>query len=389
LTDAIKSHLIADVPVGFFLSGGIDSSLVSAISARIYGGTPRTFTIGFAGGGDERAFASTVARHIESQHREATAEVDLAGELPRLIGHLDQPLSDNSIFPTFLVSRLAREEMKVVLSGDGGDELFSGYDWTRFALSLPDLNFNLCPFGWSFAYRSGPAGFLQRLCYDLNAGSTMRYMRRVSVSREFRNSLYFPEFLSKLESDPADDLKEVLRRAPVRDKRERFLYADLCRYLPDDVLFKVDRMSMANSLEVRVPLLDHVLVEWLFTLPFSMRFRRGRGKYLLRKVAARYLPPSILKPRKQGFTIPMGRWLRGGLGTTVKSVLSSRKFAERGIIQPQTALALLDMHRNGSHELGHRIWSLFLLEVWMRAWLDGTRTDCGLSEFLQESGGLP
>lgn len=388
LNDAVRSHLVADVPIGSFLSGGIDSSLVSAIANRLNHEPIRTFTIGFHGGGDERTFAGTVARHIGTLHSERIAETALTDQLPCFIRHLEQPLSDNSILPTFLVSKLAREEVKVVLSGDGGDELFAGYDWTRFALSLPDLHLKFRPSGWDFAYRKGPIGLAQRLCHDVNTGATMRYLRRVTVSHELRHWLYCQEFSSRLGADPVETLKEFLSRAPVRDERERFLYADLSCYLPDDILFKVDRMSMANSLEVRVPLLDHLLLEWLFKLPFSMRFRNGRGKYLLRKVAARYLPPSILKPRKQGFTIPIGNWLRGDLGEMVKAVFSSRRFAERGILQPQAALTMLDMHRKGSHDLGHRIWSLFILEIWMRIWLDGDRTDRPLSELLRESGDL-
>ena len=152
--------------------------------------------------------------------------------------------------------------------------------------------------------------------------------------------------------------------------RDRFIHADLCRYLPEDVLFKVDRMSMANSLEVRVPLLDHHLMEWVLRLPFDMRFRAGRGKYLLRKLAVRYLPPEILKPRKQGFTIPIGDWLRGELGNWVEGLFRSPSFENRRIIRKDAALELLAMHRTGRYELGHRIWQLVMFEVWARLWLD-------------------
>jgi len=184
--------------------------------------------------------------------------------------------------------------------------------------------------------------------------------------------LYTSEFLQRLESEsPQEYLDRILRRAPVRDERERFLYTDLCAYLPEDILFKVDRMSMANSLEVRVPLLDHRLLEWLFQLPFSMRYRWGRGKYLLRKVAERYLPPVILRPRKQGFTVPMGRWLHGKLWDLAEALFTSNSFVQRGIVRPQAALELLDMHRRKRYELGHRIWSLVILEIWARVWLDG------------------
>jgi asparagine synthase (glutamine-hydrolysing) len=166
-----------------------------------------------------------------------------------------------------------------------------------------------------------------------------------------------------------------LEVAPVRDKRDRFLYADLCAYLPEDVLFKVDRMSMAHSLEVRVPLLDQHLLSWILRLPFGMRYRRARGKYLLRKVAARYLPPIILKPRKQGFGIPVGRWLRGELLNPVKKVFLSERFKQRGIIRQQAALELLEMHLSNRYELGHRLWSLVMLEAWARIWIDGQSSE--------------
>lgn len=373
LNDAVKSHLVADVPVGAFLSGGVDSSLVAAMAQRHTSEPIHTFTIGFSGGGDERPFARTVASHIGSHHHERPAEPDLVKLLPRLISHLEQPLFDNSILPTFLVSQLAREHVKVALSGDGGDEPFAGYEWTRYALALPHLpipSWGVLK-GWKWAYETGFPGQLKRLIHDVGHLEEASYLRRITVSQSLRHWLYTPSFAGRfVAGDPVDRMNAVLRNAPVRDKRERFLHSDLCTYLPEDVLFKVDRMSMANSLEVRVPLLDHRLLEWVLRLPFHMRFRQGRGKYLLRKVASRYLPPSILKPRKQGFTIPVGRWLHGELGNSVQALFTSRAFVERGIILPQRALALLAMHRSGRFDLGHRIWSLVILELWAQIWLD-------------------
>jgi asparagine synthase (glutamine-hydrolysing) len=163
----------------------------------------------------------------------------------------------------------------------------------------------------------------------------------------------------------------LLRLAPVRDRRDRFACLDLCRYLPEDVLFKVDRMSMAHSLEVRVPLLDHLLLEWVLRLPFDMRFRNGRGKFLLRRLAARYLPPEVLKPRKQGFTVPVGRWLHGKLGAWTEALFRSSSFERRGIVRPQAAREMLSLHRLGRCELDHRIWSIVMLEMWCRVWMDG------------------
>jgi asparagine synthase (glutamine-hydrolysing) len=374
LNDAVRSHLVADVSVGAFLSGGVDSSLVAAVAQKHMEKPIHTFTIGFSGGGDERAFAATVAEHIGSNHHENVVTPDIIRKLPQLIKHLEQPLFDNSILPTYLVSQFARNEVKVVLSGDGGDEPFAGYDWTRFALSIPDLPFKWSPSGWSWAYQSGFSGLLKKLAHDVGSSGNGRYLRRISVSKALRQWLYTPEFCEQICDEQPADIEELLQTAPVRDERERFIYADFCAYLPEDVLFKVDRMSMANSLEVRVPLLDHHFVGWVLGLPFSMRYRHGYGKYLLRKLAARYLPPVILKPRKQGFTVPIGRWLRGELMDPVMRFFNSENVKRRGIVKPQAAIELLNMHRSNRYELGHRIWSLIVLEVWARVWLDGRDT---------------
>ena len=371
LNDAVISHLVADVPIGAFLSGGMDSSLVTAVAQKHTAEPIHTFTIGFDGGADERAYAATVAKHIGSNHHENLVTPDIIKKLPYLIKHLEQPLFDNSTLPTFLVSQFASKKVKVVLSGDGGDESFAGYDWTRFALSMPTIFKKWSLRGWQWAYQKGAGGLLKKIAHDIGNDGNARYLRRITVSKALRQWLYTPEFLDRISGEPLQDMSNMLQTAPVCDERERFIYADLCAYLPEDVLFKVDRMSMANSLEVRVPLLDPYFLEWALKLPFDMKFCRGRGKYIFRKVAARYLPPSILKPRKQGFTVPMDRWLRGKLLNPVMRVLSSEKFRQRGIIRRKAALKLLDMHCSKRYNLGHRIWSLVILEAWARIWLDG------------------
>ena len=387
LNDAVKAHLVSDVPVGAFLSGGIDSSLVAAIAQRNSSEPLRTYTIGFSGGGDEREFARTVAVHIHSNHHEQLITSELVNELPKLIWHLDQPLFDNSILPTYLVSRFAREDIKVVLSGDGGDEPFAGYDWTRYALSLPNLPKLWTPSRWQWAYQCGLGGTLKKLIYDSCHGQDARYLRRMTVSDSFLHWLYTREFCEQLSNYPSRKyVDSLLREAPVHANGDRFVYTDLCSYLPEDILFKVDRMSMANGLEVRVPLLDHHLLGWILRLPFSMRFRHARGKYLLRKLAARYLPPAILKPRKQGFTVPVGHWLHGELGDLATRIFSSKAFKQRNIVRPEGALDLLAMHRNRRYELGHRIWSLVILEVWARVWLDGQDPSHDLATLLAEVG---
>jgi len=367
LNDAVASHLLADVEIGAFLSGGVDSSLICAMAARQLDQPLHTFTIGFEGGGDERGWARVVADHIGSDHREHVAGLDLVEKLPQLLYHLEQPLFDNSILPTFLVSQVAAEQVKVVLAGDGGDEPFFGYEWTRRALSLPHLLPKL-PFpGWEWAYRTGKTGLAQRALFDTSHSENERYLRRITTSQAFRHSLYTEEYRASLPEDPLRKLADSLMSG-VGDAR--FPQTDFSWYLPEDVLFKVDRMSMAHGLEVRVPLLDHGLLEWEMSLPAGMRFRHGRGKYLLRKVAARYLPPVILEPRKQGFTIPVGRWLRGDLGRWAEALFASAAFTQRGIFKSKRIPDLLRMHQSGKYELGHRIWSMLVLEMWFRSWMD-------------------
>jgi len=370
LNQAVSSHLLADVDIGAFLSGGVDSSLVCAIAAKQMDVPLKTFTIGFEGGGDERVWAQQVVNHIKSEHQSHIAGLNLVEKLPILLKHLEQPLFDNSILPTYLVSQVASEEVKVVLAGDGGDESFFGYEWTRRALTLPRVLPPIPFVGWKWAYKTGKLGLLQRGVFDISHDANERYLRRMTVSKQFRYYVYTEGYKASLDDDPIGGLRELLEE---NNGASRFSKADLYAYLPEDVLFKVDRMSMANSLEVRVPLLDHKLLEWEMRLPLYMRFRDGHGKYLLRKVAARYLPADILKPRKQGFTIPIGAWLRGELGAWAETLFLSRQFAERGIFEPEKVVALLRMHRSGKYELGHRIWSLIVLEMWFREWMDECR----------------
>jgi len=367
LNDAVQSHLLADVDIGAFLSGGVDSSLVCAMAAKQMEKPLKTFTIGFDGGGDERSWAKLVADHIGSNHHAHIAGLDLVEKLPQLLKHLEQPLFDNSILPTYLVSQVAGEQVKVALAGDGGDEAFLGYEWTRRALTLPGLLPTLPFIGWKWAYRTGNIGLLQRGLFDLSHDADARYVRRMTTSQAFRHSLYSDDYRKELSENPANILLDELSK---HDSANRFSHVDLTYYLPEDVLFKVDRMSMAHGLEVRVPLLDHQLLEWEMRLPLNMRFKNGHGKYLLRKVAARYLPAEILAPRKQGFTIPIGEWLRGDLGKWAESLFMSDLFVGRGIFKPEEVLKLLRMHQSGKHELGHRLWSLIVLEIWFREWID-------------------
>jgi asparagine synthase (glutamine-hydrolysing) len=236
LNDAVKSHLVADVPVGAFLSGGLDSSLVTAVAQKHVDKPIHTFTIGFSGGGDERVFAADVAKHIGSNHHEHLVTPDIIRKLPHLLKHLEQPLFDNSILPTFLVSQLASSQVKVVLSGDGGDEPFAGYDWTRYAMAMPNLPMKWSPAGWQWAYQSGVSGLIKKLLYDIGHNGNDRYLRRITVSKEYRQWLYTSEFFDQISEKNMPHMEKILQSAMLRDEHDRFIYADLCAYLPEDVL---------------------------------------------------------------------------------------------------------------------------------------------------------
>ncbi|MGD9201339.1 MAG: asparagine synthase (glutamine-hydrolyzing) [Chitinispirillia bacterium] len=386
LNDTIKNHLIADVPVGAFLSGGVDSSLVSAIASKYTEEPLHTFTIGFSGGGDEREYAREVATHIGSVHHERLVDPDLTNKLPQLVWHLDQPLFDNSILPTFLVSNLAKEQGKVVLAGDGGDEPFIGYGWTRAATTIPGLPLPFLPSYWQWNYQKGLIGYFRRGIFDITHGATEKYLRRITTFKQFRHNLYTKSFLNQIHDDPQDIFRFRINNFHVKYWKDRFALADLMFYLPEDVLFKVDRMSMAHGLEVRVPLLDHNLIEWILKLPWHLRCRQGIGKYLLKKVAAKYLPPLILKPRKQGFTVPIERWLKSDIGNMAKRIFRSKTFSNRNIICPDKALSLINLHQSNRFELGHRIWSLLFLEIWFRVWVDDQSPNQTIASMLNETG---
>jgi asparagine synthase (glutamine-hydrolysing) len=383
LEDAVRAWMISDVPVGAFLSGGVDSSTVTALMCRVSNTRVKTFSIGFAEPDyDELRYARQIAARYDTDHHELVVDADQAALLPELVWYLDEPFADDSAIPTFLVSRLARASVKVALSGDGGDELFGGYTWTtrdqfrrwygwvprplRHLLEHAVLNGEVPPYA---------RGWLDRLRRGLrDAASSMEdgYLRRITVARQFKDTLYTPDFRASLgRYDGVATVRALLEAAEVKDARERMLYVDQRLYLPDDILFKVDRMSMANSLEARTPLLDHPLVEFAAALPYDLKVRGLTSKYLLKRAVRDLLPPPLLRQRKQGFSMPVGRWLRGDLGTTARALLLGHDAERRGLWNPDFVRWMLDEHQAGRHDFGRRLWSLLVFEVWARLYLDG------------------
>lgn len=384
LEEAIRAWKISDVPVGVFLSGGVDSSTITALMCAIEQRPVMTFSIGFSDPRfDELQYARQLAERYQTDHHELTVDVDHVDLLPRLVSYLDEPFADDSAIPTFLVSQLARRSVKVALAGDGGDELFGGYTWTardqyrRWYASLPApfrrMFANSVKNGEVPAYARGLRARIARGLRDASGSIEDGYIRRTTAAGQFKSALYGPGIRAALDGyDAADMVRTIMESAPVKDDRERMLYADLRLYLPDDILFKVDRMSMAHSLEVRPPLLDHLLVEFAAMLPYHMKVRGLKTKVILKRAVQDLVPEALLRQRKQGFSMPVGRWFRGSLGDYARSLLLDGQARRRGLWDLTFVRWMLDEHQASRHDFGHRLWSLLVFEIWARLFLDRT-----------------
>jgi asparagine synthase (glutamine-hydrolysing) len=350
LTESVHGHLLSDVPVGAFLSGGIDSSAVVALMSEQVKDPVITCSIGF----DEEEYnelpqAKKVAELFSTDHRQQVITPEPAKVLEELSHFYDQPFPDHSAIPTYYVSQMARSRVKVVLSGDGGDENFCGYsryvrqqELDGIRKRIPDLvrSALLSPFRvWpgDRQYNSLPAR-LQRVAHQVAVGPREAYLHGITITDAAMRARLFSDDLKHqlLGYDPLDVFRDIYDRAPSSDFLSKIFYLDLKTYLVDDILTKVDRASMANSLEVRVPLLDHHVVEFAYSLPLQMKLRDGQRKYLLKKAFAKRLPPGHLSMQKKGFRIPLVPWLRGGLRQWATEVLMenarSREFLDsRGV----------------------------------------------------------
>ncbi len=372
LDEAVRIRLVSDVPFGAFLSGGIDSSTVCALMARHLSVPLKTFTIGF----DEREFdempdARLVAQHIGADHHELVVRPDAAALVEELSWFYDEPFGDSSALPTFLVSRMAAQHVKMVQSGDGGDELFAGYErYLRFqqladirrrsfGLGGPALALVSPLFGAARSFR------LRRIADRLSQPYPDQYLTGVAHGRdEDLQNLLGPALRDRSGADPFGSLRQHFERADIDEPMERVLYGDMRSYLVDDILVKVDRASMANSLEARAPLLDQKLIDFVARLPFDMKLRGQEGKHLLRRVARDLLPASVLDKPKQGFGVPLDKWFRGELQPMVRDTIGSRAFRERGLFNVAGVTALFEQHLAGVAERGELLWLVLNFERW-------------------------
>lgn len=366
LTKSISDQMLADVPLGAFLSGGVDSSAVVALMQKQSMRPVKTFTIGFNDKGfDEAIHAKEVAKHLGTEHTELYIEASSAlAVIPKLASMYCEPFADSSQIPTFLVSEMARKHVTVALSGDGGDELFGGYNAYQFA---PRLWTTLSSLPLSVRK------ILPNLIPQSLFGSKINKLLSLSGS-ESREQFYDllmshwvkPELLIK-NADNSPSLFSQSSIWPITENFESWMMAmDAQTYMSDDILVKVDRAAMANSLETRVPLLDHRVAELAWRLPLDMKIRDGKGKWVLREVLYRHVPKSLIERPKKGFSIPLGEWLRGPLREWAHSLLDERLLEQQGYFYPKPIKKLWAQHLAGKADRSRQLWSILMFQAWLQ-----------------------
>jgi len=389
LARAVASQMMSDVPLGVFLSGGIDSSAVVAFmaeAARQKGSTVNSFSMGFEDGSyDELPHARRVARHFGTNHREGLVRPALGRLFDRLVVHIDEPFGDVSMFPTFMVSEMARRHVTVALAGDGGDELFGGYDSYRaqeIAVRLQRVvpGSAIRTFDRLVAQirpserKRGLVNKLRRFVEGLarSPRDIEHYRWMTFLDPGSRERLLTPDLRSALASaDVYRPVREALGARATDDATARQLFADLTVYLVDDILVKADRMSMATSLETRAPFLDVGVMELALSMPSSLKIRQGQRKWILKRALDRLLPAEILRRPKEGFSIPMKQWLKQDLRPLMEELLSPDSIRRRGLFEAAEVRRRIAEHVAGTQNHAHTLFCLMVFERWARAFLDG------------------
>jgi asparagine synthase (glutamine-hydrolysing) len=386
LRDSVRAHLVSDVPVGVLLSGGVDSGSLAAIASEESSEPVRTFSIGFEEQSfDELAGARAVSERYGTRHRELVLRPDAALLLPALADAFDEPFADSSALPTYLVSRLAAEDVKVALSGEGGDELFGGY-YTYAADLLAER------FGRA-ATLAGPAierlpSSSRRASFDYRAKRFVRAAHLPPLERhEGWKTIFSPDARAELTGrrhgwDPLSLDRARFAETDGYELLTRLQDVDLGGYLVDDLLVKTDRASMAWSLETRVPFLDPAVANFAFSLPVRHKVRGLSKKRLLRKAMEPMLPDSVVNGRKRGFSIPAAAWLRGDLGPFARETLAPETVRRQGYLRPEAVTAVLDRHVSGAEDLSRQIWGLLAFTLWYERHVEGVSRDAPLEQVL-------
>jgi asparagine synthase (glutamine-hydrolysing) len=380
LEASVRRRLVADVPLGAFLSGGVDSSSVVAMMARAGGGPVKTFSIGFSAKQyDETRYARLVAERYATDHEEFVVEPDAVGILPRLVWHYGEPFADPSAIPIYYVSEMARRHVKVALNGDGGDECFLGYNRYRAMRHLARLD------ALPDAARAALAGLLGLAPASLQRRHKLRQIRAMlAAPREAPADRYMPTLAYFTDDEKRALYGDGMPAAfgdPGAKIFERYFAdseslvgganrADIHTYLPDDLMVKVDVASMAHGLEARSPFLDYELVEWAAALPPALKLAGGVSKALLKSAMAPYLPAAVLARPKAGFSCPIDQWFRREIKDLAYDTLLSRSARERGLFRPDRVRSLLDEHASERRDHHKGLWAMLMLELWYRMWID-------------------
>ena len=377
--EATKLRLISDVSIGAFLSGGIDSSITVAAMAHLNVNPIKTFSIGFE---DEKfnelSYARTIAKHFTTEHNEMIIKPDAVSVLPLLVKHFGEPMADSSAIPTFYVSQFAKTKVTVALTGDGGDEIFAGYKRFYKAYLLDKIkNTKITPF-WLFLRKitknfeniihkrkKSDFGFSEKELLKLNSIDRYKYLIAYFSDNE-KKELLSQEFLLNIGySKTSNYLKDYLTRAKNANGINKYLYLDMCTYLPEDVLFKVDICSMLNSLECRSPFLDYVLIEFVASLPWNYKLKFPRGhKYLLKEAFKEWLPKGFTNRGKMGFSVPLSSWIKNDFSIILKERLLEEKTLHK-LINPLMLKKLVDEHLSGKVFHGKKLWALIVLSEWI------------------------
>jgi asparagine synthase (glutamine-hydrolysing) len=378
LDEAVKLRLVSDVPLGAFLSGGIDSSTVVALMARHMDQPVKTFSIGFNEDSyNELKYARLTAKKLGTEHHEFLVTPDICDVVDQLTWHFDEPFADSSAIPTYVVSKLAREHVKVVLTGDGGDELFAGY--SRYVTERQRHKFDFVP----RIVREGVMDPLSRrmphgawgrnYLHNVSLDPIARYLDNVSVFTSLnKSSLYTSDFSDQLRdmSHLNSYFRELSGNVKTDARLDSLLYIDSKTYLPGDILTKVDRMSMAVSLEARVPLLDHKLIEFVTRIPASMKMAGLETKHLFKRAVADLVPAEVLNRPKQGFGVPIQQWINQQLRERIRDTLNDPRTLQRGYVTRSHVEKLLDEHERGRRDHAMALWALLMLELWHRQFVD-------------------
>lgn len=381
LGDAVSRQMIADVPLGAFLSGGIDSSLIVSLMQQRSTKKVRTFTIGFeAEAYNEAPHAAAVARHIGTDHSEImVTERETREVIPSLPNYYDEPFGDSSQIPTHLVSRAARSQVVVALTGDGGDELFGGYNryfwgpkiWNKLAWLPAPVRRTLGKViqavpGTAWDRASGRLGVVQLGDKAYKLAARLETVRTLDdLYRSLVSVWPGPQMVPGLTDSPISVLDDPLPSALKDDAVARMMAQDMRSYLPDDILCKVDRAGMSVSLETRAPFLDPEVIAMATRLPTDMKIRAGQGKMMLRNILYRHVPQSLIERPKAGFSIPVGDWLRGPLREWAEELLSRERLENDGLIDPEPVRAIWTEHLSGKRDWSHRLWIVLMFQAWL------------------------